>query len=355
MAAGLLGVCLACAALSPARALDNPRLDGIRPLGMGNAFLAVCDDRNALYTNPAGLSRIGGLGISGLGFLGGVDAEFLSLADFIRNNSDRLSGDTPVDNEFHESLAPYDDRWVSVDANAYTDVTMRGFGAGVFTTGSVSVRIDRGVYEPRVYAEVSDDLVAVVGAALPGKWHGFTAGATAKGIWRRNSSRALRATELADFDAAEIASELESSANGFGMDFGLLWNQPRSRVSAAAVLRDAVGVVGGEAIGASLDFGLAYRPLRGSLGIVRDIVLAADFRDAMRTEVAPGNRLDLGAELKIPFVSFRGGVHQGYPTAGIGVHAFIFSLDYAFAGRELGTHPGADGQYMHYLEMRIGG
>ena len=35
-----------------------PFLPGIRPLGMGNAFVAVADDRNALHYNPAGLARI---------------------------------------------------------------------------------------------------------------------------------------------------------------------------------------------------------------------------------------------------------------------------------------------------------
>ena len=35
-------------------------LQGIRPLGMGEAFTAVADDQNALYYNPAGLARLEG-------------------------------------------------------------------------------------------------------------------------------------------------------------------------------------------------------------------------------------------------------------------------------------------------------
>ena len=31
---------------------------GIRPLAMGNAYVAVADDYNALFYNPAGLARI---------------------------------------------------------------------------------------------------------------------------------------------------------------------------------------------------------------------------------------------------------------------------------------------------------
>ena len=31
---------------------------GVRPLGMGNAFVAVADDFNSLFYNPAGLARL---------------------------------------------------------------------------------------------------------------------------------------------------------------------------------------------------------------------------------------------------------------------------------------------------------
>ncbi len=31
---------------------------GVRPLAMGNAFVAVADDHNALFYNPAGLARL---------------------------------------------------------------------------------------------------------------------------------------------------------------------------------------------------------------------------------------------------------------------------------------------------------
>ncbi|MDP2752998.1 MAG: hypothetical protein Q8P40_01195, partial [Nitrospirota bacterium] len=42
-----------------AMAKEYPSLyRGIRPLGMGGAFTAVSDDENALFYNPAGLSKI---------------------------------------------------------------------------------------------------------------------------------------------------------------------------------------------------------------------------------------------------------------------------------------------------------
>jgi hypothetical protein len=73
-------VALAGAAAPPARAdVPHPTLQGIRPLGMGDAFVAVVDDRNALYYNPAGLARLDRTRLSGLGLHGGVDNEFLGV------------------------------------------------------------------------------------------------------------------------------------------------------------------------------------------------------------------------------------------------------------------------------------
>ena len=42
----------------PARAAFNDIVTGARPQGMGGAFVAVADDANALYWNPAGLTQL---------------------------------------------------------------------------------------------------------------------------------------------------------------------------------------------------------------------------------------------------------------------------------------------------------
>src|ERR1043166_3350945 len=41
-----------------ARAAFNDIVTGARPQGMGGAFVAVADDANALYWNPAGLTQL---------------------------------------------------------------------------------------------------------------------------------------------------------------------------------------------------------------------------------------------------------------------------------------------------------
>lgn len=325
----------------------HPTLDGIRPLGMGNAFVAVVDDRNALYYNPAGLSNLKRTRVSGLGVHAGIDNEFFNVVRFIQDHEEQFSDFNTVDAEFFNELAPFDDKWVSADAKAYFDFTRPSFGFGVYNAGRAGVKIDRGVYEPRVHADVIDDLVAVAGGSMPLAQGDIRVGATAKIIWRRQFARALTAREVADFDVDILAERLAGADAGFSMDLGMLWSPAGSALTAGAVLRDAAGTVAGESLGAAFDMGAALR-------VGSRLLLAADVRDLFSSETATGSKINLGAEFQLPILALRGGFHQGYPAVGASLGFPVLSLDYAFYGRELGELPGSESQYLHAVEARLG-
>jgi hypothetical protein len=344
-------------ALAPAPAAAtcaSPALNGIRPLGMGNAFLAVADDRNTLYYNPAGLANLSGWRISGLGIGGGLDNEFLDLVRFIQDHEDEFSDFDEIDQDFYDTLAPYDDRWVAAEADAYFDATGPRVGVGLYSVARLQFKIDRGVYEPRVYGSVADDIVGVVGAAMPLGRQNLTIGGSVKAIWRRESTRALTAREVADFDPDEILDDLDMAVSGFALDLGVLWQQPGSRFTAGAVLRDG-GFVGGEALDSGIGLGVSWQALTGPAGPVRGVLLATDVRDIFGGgDQALGNRIHLGAEIGLPVVSVRTGFNQGYPTVGASLGLRVLHLDYAFYGRELGNVPGSESQFLHAVEMRLG-
>jgi hypothetical protein len=335
-----------------AKGLTRPTLPGIRPLGMGNAFVAVADDRNALHYNPAGLGRLTRLKISGAGVYAGVDEEFLGLIDFIQRNEQQFADFDAMDQQFYDELAAWDDRWIAVDASAHADVTRPGFGVGAFTVGRVQLKADRGVYEPRVAAEVYDDIVGVVGGSKGLAGGDVHVGATFKAVWRRDTSRNLTAREVVELDPETVLADLEKARGGFSSDVGVLLHPGESRWSAGAVLRDAVGTVGGEDIDTALDLGLAWQPVRDA-SIVRSVTLAVDRRDLFGGE-AFGNGMHLGGEVRLPVLSGRAGFNQGYPTFGVTLDARILALDYAYFGRELGQFPGAEEQHLHAVEARLG-
>ncbi len=335
-----------------AAGVAGPRLPGIRPLGMGDAFVAVCDDRNTLHYNPAGLAKLRAWSISGIGVYGGVDNEFFEVIDFIEENEDVFADADLIDQEFIDSLEPYDDRWVATDAHAFADFTRNGFGIGAFTAGRLQVKADRGIYEPRVSFNVSDDIVGLVGGAMDLGRFDLSVGATAKGVWRRETTDDLAASEVAEFEFGDVIDRLQGSEAGFALDLGAMWHRPESRITAGGVLRN-LGIVAGEPIAAELDLGVAWRTFEGS-GAVRSVLLAADFADAADFDEAFGSRVHVGAEVRLPVVSLRAGFNQGYPSIGVTLSSRVFSLNYAFYGRELGEFPGSEGQYLHAIEAKLG-
>ncbi len=344
-----------CAPGSGAGAAEQPppTLEGIRPLGMGNAFVAVVDDRNVLYTNPAGLAHLERTSFSGVGVHGGVDDELFEVISFVQDHEDEFADFENVDQEFYDELAPYDDRWVAADAQAYVDLTRPYLGLGVYTSGRAQFKIDRGVYEPRVWADLVDDTVGVIGAAMNLGRADLRVGGALKGIWRRTSTRALSAREVSDFDPEEIVDDLEKARPGFSMDLGVTWQRPGSAWTLGAVARDAAGYVGGEGIDTALDLGAAWRPVRRSEGVIRQVLLASDLRNTLQDEPFP-RKLNLGAEVSFPILALRGGFQEGYGSVGASLGLPVLTLDYAYYGRELGRFPGDEGQFVHAVEARIG-
>jgi len=215
------------------------------------------------------------------------------------------------------------------------------------------VKIDRGVYEPRVFEDAISDIVGVVGGAMPLERFDLRVGASVKAIWRRASRRQLTATEAADFDVHEIAEELEAADPGFSMDLGALWARTDSRFAAGAALRDGWGWIGGDRIDSSLDLGASWTARQRRRGLLRGVLVAADLRDVGEDDPL-GKKIHFGAEARLPRVSIRAGAHQGYGTVGLGVALPGVRLDWAYWGRELGEIPGAEDQFLHSVELRFG-
>src|SRR6187402_1591946 len=61
-----LAVSMALALAAGAWGRSGPEHRTLRPLAMGNAFVAVADDKDAMHYNPAGLNLMGRLGNANL-------------------------------------------------------------------------------------------------------------------------------------------------------------------------------------------------------------------------------------------------------------------------------------------------
>ena len=68
-----------------------------------------------------------------------------------------------IDTEFFDSLAPYDDKWVSADAHAYMDFTRKGLGLGAFTAALYAA--DRWGPRVKVMEEMTFGSAMAIGVA----------------------------------------------------------------------------------------------------------------------------------------------------------------------------------------------
>jgi hypothetical protein len=69
-----------------------------------------------------------------------------------------------------------------------------------------------------------------------------------------------------------------------------------------------------------------------------------------------GKKINLGLELSWPIIDVRGGFQQGYLSYGVGCDIWLFRLDLASYGVELGEYPGQleDRRYMLQMTFDFG-
>lgn len=256
-------------------------LDGVgaRPLAMGGSFVAIADDATAAYWNPAGLGQIEGSGLSAMyadRFNTGLRYQFLSL----------------VGGGFGVSL-------LRLNAADVLYVTRRdSLGHPVRDDGTVK--------------HSENALLATYGVRLNSNLY---IGLTGKGFYH----------EL-----------LENTAKGWGIDAGALFRNELFSVGIAVQ-----NIKEGRLIWDDLDETEDTIPMNvkagGAAYLVNGMVIAAADVDIMKDKQI----LHLGAEAwpLRDVLALRVGLQNTDFSAGLGVRAGSFGLDYALQTHTLGlTH-----------------
>jgi hypothetical protein len=71
------------------------------------------------------------------------------------------------------------------------------------------------------------------------------------------------------------------------------------------------------------------------------------------TDMNLGKKINAGVEVQLPALALRGGFHQGYWTAGLGMNLGIIMLDVASYGVEMGEYPGQKEDRRYVLELTV--
>ncbi|WP_300669758.1 conjugal transfer protein TraF [Desulfoluna sp.] len=329
---------------------------GARPMGMGGAFTAVANDQNAIDFNPAGLSRTQGFG---LGILNPLVEASEDSYDLYQDFDDIDQDDT---SEVSDLLKKHvgENNHIKVAADLYTGFRMGN--AGVMVAGVGRGFVDMSIRNP-TYPELH--LTSVldyggqvgVGYELP-MLPGLSLGVGVKALTRKSIDEVYTAKAIADDNFEDTLEDDQKDGSDASFDLGMIWSR-----DIEGLTRVSIGVAGlnlkemdfGEALDqkTQVNAGVAFE--QTFLGCtLTEAFDYHDLTDNLAEDDSTEKKLHMGAELKLPFLlAVRGGLSQGYYTAGATLDFKVIRFDVATYGEEMGAYAGQkeDRRYVAQVSM----
>lgn len=347
--------------LSVTAIFANPSLHtipSVRQQGFGGFYTVDVDNYYTLYSNPAGLGR---RRVHAL--YPAIDIHFGGpLQDSAKIFQAVSSMDTNVLTQIIN-----DNNGLNLDLNitpllSFGHIYKSGIGWGFSTQAFVDTRIP-GIALADVNAGIESVLTVGFGIPIINSDNLFlSVGATAKGFAQgstgftgsvvdfiskiQNDSKSMPLNIMAgfSFDAGVYLSLFNT------FNFSATWYDPLSMVFVSK------GTIGNPnydfnertKLESKLAVGFSYNfPIAWANGVVTSFTIMADYRDVFaifkEDSRNPWLELSAGTEITlINLVSFRFGISQMYPAAGIGLRFGTFKIDFAMYGKELGFEPGSN-------------
>ena len=390
---------LATLGLALAWGRSGPEHRTLRPLAMGNAFVAVADDKDAMHYNVAGLNLMGRLGNGNLrpamqrypldkfdmhmDFLGTaipVD-DALDILRFYQDHQQSFKSTSSLqkDSNLVSDLSAFDRRPVRVAVLHGGELALHNFGMAYWADAQMAPYADVGVLLPQAGIEsITLDIVGQVAGA-----YSYLDDRMSVGLGYRLAKREevgnfqVALTDLSNKSGRQNVQEAiqdtvdvkiremgDLSTLGHAVDAGVLWQQTKDLRFGAAI-QNLFMVLNHKAVTPELTVGVAYSPmlLENNGRWKRKINFALDYEDAINNDrnYKPFSKFDLGAEWEqvlIPWV-LKGrlsvGMKGGYPTAGLGGTLFtIFHYEAATWAEEAGYYTGQLEDRYYVMKFGVG-
>lgn len=324
----------------------------VRALGMGDAYVAVANNTESLFYNPASLGRSGyywrildpAFGMNGLDSFSNLQS--LQSGDFAQAMQD-LAGNNI---------------WIGVGGK--TAATFGYFGAAYYYDIDINLSVDNPV-NPSLDVSYFYDNGVILGVGFP-ILPVFHMGLTLKRVNRTGGEETFGPDMIADIasgsqSTSAITGAISNTGVGYGMDLGFNFYIPAPTTPTISLVwkdfgnTSFVNVDGGTAPPsdqANMTLGFAMNLDLPGLSFIP----AIEYRHMNRSDIPFSKKLHLGAEFGIPLFDFRGGFYQGYYTLGLGMSLGLLQIDMATWGEELGAYAGQkeDRRYMLQMTLELG-
>jgi hypothetical protein len=335
-------------------------LYNIRSQAMGGAGITMPRGSFGYIYNPAILAERK-FNLSLLGLKVDLSKGFFNVINYMRDNSsnfkklDKDSVDVSVDEksqimqELRVQATKLDNIWFKPVLTPLVGATIDNFGIGMYNIARMGVKLDVGIIDPSVKAFAQNDLVLSFGY---GQYidKNLAIGIGAKIIRRFESEAidiAIEKTEGMNATIDTSFEQLKKGKTGFGIDFGAIYSLS-DKMKFSAMIQDFFCRIGADNPPMNLKIGTAYH-------YSNPLHVYADIEDLFNMNGEQFiNKIHLGAEYRIPVLSFQAGFNRGYPTIGFGVDVWVLRFNYAYFTEELTGTPGQQPQYYHLLGIEIG-
>ncbi len=314
---------------------------GARAQAMGNAFVAIADDEEAIFYNPAGLAG------TQKHILNYMALDLSTSTDLILSYQEGLSA---FKNLSGDSLNVIIGKNIFARSQFAPSFLMPNFGVAAIVDGQFAIESqNKALPQLTLGYQTTNGIQAGYGISLN---RGFRRkgdlrfGIAAKILWRRGGYHLLPLLSLISLSQNTIKELSGSYERGIGLDFGgqYLFNFTNHFSASLGVAYTDVGdtYFGGQAdtIKGNLTAGMA---LQYSLKLSK-ITFAYDFRHILN-ETDWRKKSHIGVEVAVPFLSIYGGINQVNLTYGASFDAWLFKITVLSFAEELGS-------FVHQDSMR---
>ncbi len=334
---------------------------GVRPAGMANAFLTLSDDDNALFYNPAGLNDIKSGYITILNPLGELSAGTIDLYNDLRgvdpNNPNRFAETLKVVQILNRNIGEHRHGRAAL----FPNYVRHNLGFGILAQGTVDAEARRagqqsGLGQLDVDSRV--DLGAVIGGAFGFKERRIQIGATGKFFQRQALNPNPRTFTITDLTNKSFDPFKDlTTKTAFAIDLGTKVNVPVRLSPTVALVGQNLADLDFQEIGkipSTINAAVAINPDLWILGTTFALEWD-DVGNRLGNDTDQAKRLHAGAELRLPkILSLRGGINQGYLTAGVTLNLWLLQLAYATYAEEVGAYAGQRGDRRHLAQLTFG-
>jgi hypothetical protein len=325
---------------------------GVRPMGMGGAFVAVSDDANALFYNPAGLANINSITVS----IFPLEVEVgKNTIDVYRDASDVDFGDPEETTEF---LRKYVGDQSHLGLYLFPYYSMPRLAFAIFGTARADLEVQDMQY-PRVDAHAVSDIGAGFGYAQPLLDDTLSLGASLKYDHRESLDHVYTVLDITSDDFDHEVRDDMLKGDGVLLDLGAMYTFSDFGYDNVRMGLCANNLIGGslgdaEDLDPHVDLGVSVTE---TLWITRT-TFALDYVDLfsqLDADNDSGKRIRMGVECRLPmFLTVRAGLYQGYATGGMSLNTRFVQFDALTYAEEIGAYAGQRADRRYVLRFLFG-